>query len=100
MPLTFQNSVTPARDTDDPVAGSATTFTYNGNTTIAAGAPAPTGGPITGAEAQLAGNAQFPAPIIYCRVGDVVEIRLKNLGVSRSPPRPTTRTASTCTAST
>jgi FtsP/CotA-like multicopper oxidase with cupredoxin domain len=35
----------------------------------------------------LAGNAQFPAPIIYAAVGDVVEIRLKNLGVTqRSAP--------------
>ena len=33
-------------------------------------------------EAQLAGNAQFPAPIIYAAVGDTVEIRLKNLGVT------------------
>jgi FtsP/CotA-like multicopper oxidase with cupredoxin domain len=30
----------------------------------------------------LQGNAQFPAPLIYAAVGDVVEIRLKNLGVT------------------
>jgi manganese oxidase len=51
------------------------------------GSPAPTGGPITAAELPLQGNAQFPAPIIYASVGEVVEIRLKNLGVSqRSAP--------------
>lgn len=44
--------------------------------------PAPTGGPITGTEAQLAGNAQFPGPVIYATTNDVVEIRLKNLGVT------------------
>jgi FtsP/CotA-like multicopper oxidase with cupredoxin domain len=33
-------------------------------------------------EAQLAGSAQFPGPIIRAAVGDTVEIRLKNLGVS------------------
>ena len=52
-----------------------------GTGTIATGAPAPTGGPVTAAEAVLQGNAQFPAPLIYAAVGDVVEIRLKNLGV-------------------
>ena len=36
----------------------------------------------------MAGNAQFPAPIIYASVGDVVEIRLKNLGVQPTPTRP------------
>ena len=60
----------------------ATSYTYNGNGTIPTGAPAPTGGPITAAEAALQGNAQFPAPLIYAAVGDVVEIRLKNLGVT------------------
>jgi manganese oxidase len=53
-----------------------------GVATIPTGAPAPTGGPITPQEAALAGNAQFPGPIIYARVGDVVEIRFKNLGVT------------------
>jgi len=49
--------------------------------------PDPTGGPITAAELPLAGNAQFPAPVIYASTGDVVEIRLKNLGVTtRSAP--------------
>jgi len=59
-------------------------FTYNGNGTILTGAPAPTGGPVTAAEAVLQGNAQFPAPLIYAAVGDVVEIRLKNLGTTAS----------------
>lgn len=58
------------------------------NVTLAAGAPAPTGGPIVGDEALLAGHAQFPAPIIYARAGDVVEIRLKNLGVAANPNAP------------
>ena len=35
-----------------------------------------------GCVAQLAGNAQFPAPVIRAAAGDVVEIRLKNLGVT------------------
>src|SRR4030042_1426685 len=39
--------------------------------------PDPTGGPITAAELPLAGNAQFPAPVIYASTGDVVESRLK-----------------------
>jgi hypothetical protein len=42
---------------------------------------APTGGPVQPGEAAFAGHAQFPAPIIYASMGDVVEIRLKNLGV-------------------
>lgn len=42
---------------------------------------APTPGP-GGPEAALAGYAQFPAPLIYCKVGDVVQINLKNLGVT------------------
>ena len=48
------------------------------------GAPTPTpvGGPIQPAEAALAGNAQLPAPCIYARVGDVVQINFKNLGTT------------------
>jgi FtsP/CotA-like multicopper oxidase with cupredoxin domain len=49
--------------------------------------PDPTGGVIQAWEQQFLGNAQFPAPIIYATTNDVVEIRLKNLGVSqRSAP--------------
>jgi FtsP/CotA-like multicopper oxidase with cupredoxin domain len=58
------------------------------NVTVAGGAVAPQGGPWTGQDAQFAGNAQFPAPIIYATVGDVVEIRLKNLGVTAQPNAP------------
>ena len=58
------------------------------NETVLGGAVAPMGGPWTGQDAQFAGNAQFPAPIIYSSVGDVVEIRLKNLGVTAQPNAP------------
>ncbi len=81
QPLTYQKSVTPGGDRADDT-GLWTSFTYNGNGTIPTGAPAPTGGPVTAAEAPLQGNAQFPAPLIYAAVGDVVEIRLKNLGTT------------------
>ena len=52
--------------------------------TIVGGPPAPTGGPITPTEQPLAGNAQFPAPVIYATTDDIVEIRLKNLGVTQA----------------
>jgi FtsP/CotA-like multicopper oxidase with cupredoxin domain len=58
------------------------------NVTVAGGAVAPQGGPWAGQDAQFAGHAQFPAPIIYATVGDVVEIRLKNLGVAAQPNAP------------
>jgi FtsP/CotA-like multicopper oxidase with cupredoxin domain len=63
--------------------GAPKTFVPGGLATAAL-PPAPTGGPIVAlsVEAQLAGNAQFPAPLIYCAVGDVVQINLKNLGVT------------------
>jgi FtsP/CotA-like multicopper oxidase with cupredoxin domain len=51
------------------------------NVTLAS-VPAPTGGPITATELPLAGNAQFPAPVIYATTSDVVQINLKNLGVA------------------
>jgi FtsP/CotA-like multicopper oxidase with cupredoxin domain len=81
VPLAYQLSVTliVTRTADTKLAAG---YTYNGNATIQTGAPAPTGGPVTGDEALLQGNAQFPAPLIYAAVGDVVEIRLKNLGVT------------------
>ena len=53
-----------------------------GNVTLPKGAPSPTGGKMTKEEEVFLGNAQFPAPVIYASVGDIVEIRLKNLGVS------------------
>ena len=80
-PFVFQRSVIPGTVTDT-VTGLATSFTYNGNGSIANGVPAPTGGPVIGDEASLQGNAQFPAPLIYAVVGDIVEIRLKNLGTT------------------
>ncbi len=80
-PLTYQKSVTPGPDRN-PETGLATSFTYNGIVTVPDGAPAPTGGLVTAAEAQFQGNAQFPAPLIYATTGQVVEIRLKNLGVT------------------
>ena len=52
------------------------------NTDFTGGAPAPTGGPLTASDRVLQGNAQFPAPLIYASLGDVVELRLKNLGTT------------------
>ncbi len=69
QPLTFQNSMAAPQNP-------------GGNTTLAGGAPTPTGGPVTAAEAPLLGNAQFPAPLIYASVGDVVQINFKNLGTT------------------
>lgn len=80
VPLTYQKSVTPGGNRGDTQLWES--YTYNGNGSIPTGAPAPTGGPVTAAEAELQGNAQFPAPLIYASVGDVVEIRLKNLGTT------------------
>jgi len=82
VPFTYQNSVTPGGARDLLDTGLWTSYTYNGIGSIATGAPAPTGGPVTAEEAVLRGNAQFPAPLIYAAVGDVVEIRLKNLGTT------------------
>ena len=81
VPFTYQKSVTPGGGHADDT-GLWTSFTSNGNGTIATGAPAPTGGQVKPAEAELLGNAQFPAPLIFASVGDVVEIRLKNLGTT------------------
>ena len=58
------------------------------NVTVGGGAVAPQGGPWAGQDAQFAGNAQFPAPVIYATTNDVVEIRLKNLGVAANPLAP------------
>jgi FtsP/CotA-like multicopper oxidase with cupredoxin domain len=51
---------------------------------------APTGGPVNVATGEdlLAGNAQFPAPLVYASVGDIVMINLKNLGVAANPSAP------------
>jgi len=55
-------------------------------------APAPTSGPNSVDEQALAGHAQLPGPLIYCRAGDTVIIRFKNLGVTdaRAPNDPHT----------
>ena len=79
-PLTYQTSYC----TGDGVTRTCAPST---NVTLA-DAPQPAAGPITGLETQLAGNAQIPAPIIYAAQGDVVEIRLKNLGVNANPFAP------------
>ncbi|MCI0519931.1 MAG: multicopper oxidase domain-containing protein [Chloroflexi bacterium] len=65
-------------------------YNYQTATVVDTGAPAPapTGGERTPAEDTLAGHAQLPAPAIYATVGDVVEIRLKNLGVQAQAAAP------------
>jgi hypothetical protein len=50
------------------------------SSSLAAGPPSPTDGPLTVAEAALRGNAQSPGPTIRAAAGDIVEIRLKHLG--------------------
>jgi len=50
--------------------------------TLAGGSPHPSPGPVTGAEEDLQGNAQFPGPLIYATTADVVQINFKNLGVT------------------
>jgi manganese oxidase len=85
-PLTYAKSVTPAAP--DGPTGAYGSFTYNGNGTLAAGAPTPTPGVAVGNEKKLAGNAQWPAPLVYATVGDVVQIRFKNLGVVANPDAP------------
>jgi manganese oxidase len=86
--LTYMNSVTPHNVNDK--TGAYASFDYNGVTTIPTGAPDPAGGAIQpgSVEEQLAGNAQWPAPLIYATVGDVVQIRMKNLGVKANPNAP------------
>lgn len=54
--------------------------------TIATGAPTPTAGPVTTAEQPLQGHAQLPGPVIYARTGDIIEVRLKNLGTIMGTP--------------
>jgi len=62
----------------DPLTGLATIDSL----TYALGAPAPTPGPVAAGELALAGHAQVPGPLIYARVGDIVQINFKNLGVT------------------
>ena len=61
---------------------------WPGITQSAADLPAPTGGPTTLLEQPFAGQAQLPAPVIYAATDQVVEIRLKNLGVAAQPSAP------------
>jgi FtsP/CotA-like multicopper oxidase with cupredoxin domain len=68
QPMTFQASVKAA--------------TNPGSVVTLPAPPQPTAGVIAADEMQLAGNAQLPAPIIYASTRDIVEIRLKNLGVT------------------
>jgi FtsP/CotA-like multicopper oxidase with cupredoxin domain len=75
--FTYQASCTPG--SRHPATGLAA-CAGSTNVTVAGGPMAPQGGPWVGQDARYAGNAQFPAPILYASVGDVVEVRLKNLG--------------------
>ncbi len=61
---------------------------WPGITASAADLPAPTGGPTTVLEQPFAGQAQLPAPVMFASTDDVVEIRLKNLGVAAQPSAP------------
>ena len=89
VPLTYMKSVTPSAESGSSgTTGAYDDYTYNGIGTLATGAPTPTGGKTVGDELALAGNAQWPAPIIYASVGDVVQIRFKNLGVVANPDAP------------
>jgi manganese oxidase len=73
QPLTYQNSM---------VAPPAAPKTFVPGAAVTVPMPAMTGGPTAAVELPLAGNAQFPAPLIYAAVGDVVQINFKNLGVT------------------
>ncbi|OGO28264.1 MAG: hypothetical protein A2136_00320 [Chloroflexi bacterium RBG_16_54_11] len=79
VPYTYQSSF---------CTGDGTGRNCGTSANMLATAIAPTAGPTTMAEAAFAGNAQFPAPIIYASVGDVVVINLKNLGVAANPNAP------------
>jgi FtsP/CotA-like multicopper oxidase with cupredoxin domain len=76
--FTYQSSCMPGRRNQ---VLDISTCTGSTNVTVSGGPVAPQGGPWAGQDAQFVGNAQFPAPIFYASVGDVVEVRLKNLGV-------------------
>lgn len=87
--LIYQNRCTPG---PEAVPGNPRTRTcdWPGISDFGGDAPVPSAGPwndVNG-EDQLAGNAQLPAPVIYARKGDIVEIRLKNLGVAAQPNAP------------
>jgi FtsP/CotA-like multicopper oxidase with cupredoxin domain len=61
---------------------------WPGITSTFGDAAVPTGGPVQPAELPYAGQAQLPAPVIYAGTGDIVEIRMKNLGVAAQPTAP------------
>ena len=61
---------------------------YTGTNSTPQPAPAPSGGMRTAAELPLLGKAQLPGPAIYAATGDVVEIRLKNLGIQANAIAP------------
>ncbi len=63
-------------------ANPATPYVAQTTANLPTGFPAPQPGGIAATEVAFRGNAQFPAPLIWAKVGDVVEIRLKNLGVT------------------
>ena len=83
--FTYQQSCVPQ---DDPVTDAPIGCSQPGNVTTLGDAPTPTAGVWSVEDSAFAGNAQYPAPIIYATVGDVVEIRLKNLGVKANPLAP------------
>ncbi len=76
-PVTYQNSVVPP-------PGAPKTYVPGGLVRLTSNWPTPVGGPspVGSVEAQLAGNSQFPAPLIYAAVGDAVTINFKNLGTT------------------
>ncbi len=80
QPVQYQNSMQPLNGIG--TAGALVTKTTAG-AACTGNWPTPVAGPVAaGCEAQLAGNAQWPAPLIYATVGDVVTINFKNLGVT------------------
>lgn len=83
-PMVYQNSVVPPPGAPKTFVAGGLVDTTLGGTVPGTPWPTPTGGLKTGLEAQLAGNAQFPAPVIYAGVGDIVQINMKNLGVTNA----------------
>ncbi len=83
-PIAYQNSmIMPTKKIGGNVgvAGGLVTGTTAGNL-CGTSWPAPTPGLMTPCENQLSGDAQYPAPLIWANVGDVVTINFKNLGVT------------------
>ena len=82
MGFTYQNSCSPYGG--DGFNPRTRVCDWPGITTTSDDLPAPTAGPVTPQEAELLGQAQLPGPVIYAAVGQVVQIRLKNLGKANS----------------